>query len=257
MMDSPSVVRMEAAGGVATLTIDHPPVNVLTTAGMRELADAIERSGRDPSVKAVQVRGQGRAFCAGVDISDHTDDKVGPMMDAFMRLIRAIDQCEVPTVAAVHGACLGGGLEVAGCCDLVYAGEGAKLGQPEIKVGVLPPAAIAAFPSRIGARATAEIVLLGESFGAARGREVGLVNEVVPDGEVFARADAVCKSLASLSRPVLVLAKRALKEAAPPVDPGAFRAIERMYVGELMALDDAKEGLSAFLEKRKPQFRDR
>lgn len=257
MMESPSVVRRQQAGGVVTLTIDHPPVNVLTTAGMRELADEIERAGHDPAVKVVQVRGHGRAFCAGVDISDHTDAKVGPMMDAFMRLIRAIDQSEVPTVAAVHGACLGGGLEVAGCCDLVYAAEGAKLGQPEIKVGVLPPAAIAAFPSRIGSRATAEIVLLGENFTAARGKEVGLVNEVYPDGELFERADAVCASLAALSRPVLALAKRGLKEAAPPVDPGAFRAIERMYMGELMALEDAKEGLAAFLEKRKPQFKDR
>jgi cyclohexa-1,5-dienecarbonyl-CoA hydratase len=257
MMEASSVVRRADAGGVVTLTIDHPPVNVLTTAAMVELAEAVDRAGHDPAVKVVQVRGKGRAFCAGVDISDHTADKVGPMMDAFMGLIRAIDRCEVPTVAAVHGACLGGGLEVAGCCDLFYAAEGAKLGQPEIKVGVLPPAAIAAFPSRIGGRATAEIVLLGENFAAARGKEVGLVNEVFPDGQLFARVDAVCASLAALSRPVLALAKRALKEAAPPVDPVAFRSIERLYLGELMALDDAREGLAAFLEKREPVFKDR
>ncbi len=257
MMAPPSAVRRKEQGAVVTLTIDHPPVNVLTTAGMQELAAAIEQAGSEPQVKVVQLRGAGRAFCAGVDIADHTADKVGPMMGAFRRLVRALDQCEVPTVAAVHGACLGGGLEVAGCCDLFYAGEGAKLGQPEIKVGVLPPAAIAAFPSRIGSRATAEIVLLGESFTAARGKELGLVNDVLPDSELFEHVDGVCAQMAALSRPVLVLAKRALKEAAPPMNPGVFHAIERMYMGELMELEDAKEGVQAFLDKRKPEFKDR
>ncbi len=155
------LVRRGDAGAVATLTLARPPLNVLSTAMMGELARQVARASPDPKVKAVQIRGDGRAFSAGVDIADHTPERAPAMMDAFVEMLRAVDQCEVPVVAAAHGACLGGGLELAASCDLFYAAEGATLGQPEIKLGVFPPAAIAAYPSRVGVRATAEIVLLG------------------------------------------------------------------------------------------------
>ncbi len=252
---APSLVRRTDGKGFATLTLDRPPLNVLSTAMMWELARAVERASADPSVKAIQIRGEGRAFSAGVDMADHTAEKAGGMMDAFVAMLRAVDMAAVPVVAAVHGNCLGGGLELAACCDLVYAAQSAKLGQPEVKVGVFPPAAVVAYPSRIGVRATAEIVLLGETFAAARGKEIGLVNDVFPDGEIFARADEICGKLGLLSRPVLALTKRALKEAAPPVDPRALEALRRVYLGELMALEDANEGLRAFAERRRPVFK--
>jgi cyclohexa-1,5-dienecarbonyl-CoA hydratase len=178
------------------------------------------------------------------------------MMDAFVEMLRAVDMCEVPVVAAAHGHCLGGGLELAASCDLLYAAQGAQLGQPEIKLGLFPPAAIAAYPSRIGVRATAEIVLLGENFTAARGREIGLVNDVFPDGELFAKVDAICARFADLSRPVLALTKRALRDAAPAVEPPMLEDLRRLYLGELMETQDAHEGLRAFAERRRPAFQD-
>ena len=105
-------------------------------------------------------------------------------------------------------------------------------------------------------RATAEIVLLGETFSAARGREVGLVNDVFPDGELFARVEATCSKFAELSRPVLVLTKRALREAAPAVDPQTMEDLRARYLGELMDTEDAREGLRAFVERRRPAFKD-
>jgi cyclohexa-1,5-dienecarbonyl-CoA hydratase len=243
-------------GGVAVLRLNRPPLNVLTTAMMVELAGLIEGASRDRSVKAVQVRGEGRAFSAGVDMADHTPERAPAMMDAFLDLLHALDQCEVPVVAAVHGHCLGGGLELAACCDLVYAAEGAKLGQPEVKVGVFPPGAVACFPSRIGLRATAEVVLLGETFSAARGKEMGLVNGVFADAELFARTDEVCAKFAELSRPVLSLTKRALRRAAPALTPRALEELRELYLGDLMAIDDAHEGLRAFAERRRPAFKD-
>jgi cyclohexa-1,5-dienecarbonyl-CoA hydratase len=253
--DRPLVRRRDGAG-FATLLLDRPPLNVLSTAMMRELARETARASEDPKVKAVQIRGEGRAFSAGVDLADHTRDKAPAMMDAFVEMLRAVDLCSVPVVAAVHGPCLGGGLELAAACDLVYAGQGAKLGQPEIKVGVFPPGAIASYPSRIGVRATAEIVLLGETFTAARGRELGLVNDVFPDGDLFARTDAICEKFAALSRPVLALTKRALRQAAPAVDPRSMEELRALYLGELMGIDDAHEGLRAFQEHRVPAFKD-
>jgi len=250
------LVRRSQGGAVATLTLARPPLNVLSTAMMREFAREVARASHDPTVKAVLVRGDGRAFCAGVDIADHTADKAPAMMDAFLEMLRAVDMCEVPVVAAVHGHCLGGGLELAASCDLFYAAEGATLGQPEIKLGVFPPAAIAAYPSRIGVRATAEIVLLGENFSAARGRDMGLVNDVFPDGEFFAKVDALCARFQELSRPVLVLTKRALREAAPAVEPPMLDELRDLYLGELMQTEDAHEGLRAFAERRRPAFKD-
>lgn len=251
---APMVRRVEGKG-FATLILDRPPLNVLSSAMMLELARAVEKAASDPAVNAVQIRGEGRAFSAGVDMADHTADKAGAMMDAFVAMLRAVDMAAVPVVAAVHGHCLGGGLELAGCCDLVYAAQGAKLGQPEVKVGVFPPAAVVAFPPRIGVRATAEIVLLGETFGAARGKEVGLVNEVFPDAELFAKVDEICAKLGELSRPVLALTKRSLREAAPSIDPRVMESLRRVYLGELMALEDANEGLRAFTERRRPVFK--
>lgn len=253
--EGPPLVRRNEGKGYATLVLDRPPLNILSTSMMRELAREVEKASADPGVNAVQIRGEGRAFSAGVDMADHTADRAGDMMDAFVAMLRAVDMAAVPVVAAVHGHCLGGGLELAACCDLVYAAQGAKLGQPEVKVGVFPPAAVVAYPSRIGVRATAEIVLLGETFGAARGREIGLVNEVFADGELFAKVDEVCTKFGELSRPVLALTKRALREAAPAVDPRALESLRRLYLGELMALEDANEGLRAFAERRRPVFK--
>jgi cyclohexa-1,5-dienecarbonyl-CoA hydratase len=156
----------------------------------------------------------------------------------------------------VHGHCLGGGLELAGSCDLVYAAQSAVLGQPEVKVGVFPPGAIASFPARIGLRATAEIVLLGENLTAERARDIGLVNGVYPDDELFDKVDGVCARLGELSRPVLALTKRALRQAAPGADPRAVEELRGLYLGELMGIEDAHEGLRAFQERRRPAFKD-
>lgn len=249
------MVRRTEGKGFATLVLDRPPLNVLSTAMMWQIARGVERASADPALNAIQIRGEGRSFSAGVDMADHTADKAGAMMDAFIAMLRAVDKADVPVVAAVHGHCLGGGLELAACCDLVYAAEGAKLGQPEVKVGVFPPAAVVAYPSRIGVRATAEIVLLGETFGAARGKEIGLVNDVFADADLFAKVDEVCVKFGELSRPVLALTKRALREAAPAVDPRALESLRRVYLGELMALEDANEGLRAFAERRRPVFK--
>jgi len=251
-----ALVRRAQRDGFAVLELDRPPLNVLSTAMMREVAREVARASQDPHIKAVQVRGRGRAFSAGVDIADHAPDRAPAMMDAFVEMLQAVEMCEVPVVAAVHGHCLGGGLELAGSCDLVYAAESAVLGQPEVKVGVFPPWAIASFPSRIGVRATAEIVLLGENLTAARARDIGLVNEVFLDAELFERVDGTCAKFTELSRPVLALTKRALRQAAPGADPRAVEELRGLYLGELMGIEDAHEGLRAFQERRRPAFKD-
>ncbi len=162
----------------------------------------------------------------------------------------------VPTVAQVHGACLGGGLELATACDLVYAAESAILGQPEITLASFPPFGAALYPRRVGLGGAAELVLLGQNVSPTRAAELGLVNGVVPDAELASRVAAVCATLESYSGPALALAKRALRAGWEAGLEKAVAEAERLYVEELMATRDAKEGVAAFLDKRKPVWED-
>ena len=136
-------ITFEKRGSVARLTLNKPPLNVLNIAMMREINAALERLNDDPSVKVLvfEAAEGSKAFSAGVDVSEHTADKVKEMIEVFHRIFRLLDRLEVPTVAVVDGAALGGGCELVLFCDMVIASEKTSFGQPEIQVGVLPPIA--------------------------------------------------------------------------------------------------------------------
>jgi cyclohexa-1,5-dienecarbonyl-CoA hydratase len=249
-------VEVSAAPGVTRITLDRPPLNILTAAMMGEIENAIRAAAAEPTTRAIVLAARGRAFCAGVDIGEHTAEKVAGMMAAFHSLCRCIADADVPTVAAVAGPALGGGCEVVALCDIVIAGESATFAQPEIKVGVFPPAAAAAFPSMLGKKGLAPI-LLGETLSAARALDIGLVTEVVPDGEVEAAVQRVVDALVALSAPVLRLAKRAAMAAFRGRFAEALASAEEIYLNDLMATEDAHEGLEAFLAKRPAAWRHR
>jgi cyclohexa-1,5-dienecarbonyl-CoA hydratase len=201
----------------------------------------------------IVLSGEGRAFSAGVDVGEHQAPRTARMLEAFHDLLETMLGDGPPVVARVHGACLGGGMEVALAADLVVAGASAKFGQPEIAVGVFPPAACLLLPAIVGERKAREIVLGGAVFGAGDALAMGLVNRVVPDAGLDAATDALAADLAAKSGVVLRLARKAL-------DPGDFRArrarVEALYLEDLMSTADAREGLAAFLEKRAAAWRD-
>jgi cyclohexa-1,5-dienecarbonyl-CoA hydratase len=209
----------------------------------------------DASAAVLVVTGEGRAFCAGVDVADHTAERVDAMIESFHRALTRLVELEIPVVAAVNGAALGGGMELMLACDLVLAREGAKVGQPEIQLGVLPPFAAAVLPRRVGRATAMDICLTGRTLTAEEAHGLGLVQHVYPRETFDENADAFVKGLASLSPPVLRLTKRAVLEGARAPLPDALRAIERLYLDELMKLEDAQEGLSAFMEKRPPAWK--
>jgi cyclohexa-1,5-dienecarbonyl-CoA hydratase len=163
---------------------------------------------------------------------------------------------EVPVVAAVNGAALGGGCELLLACDLVIASERAKLGQPEIRLGVFPPVAAALLPRLIGRQRALDLVLTGRVIAATEAQAIGLVGRVVPAEGFDEAVDEYVGSLSSLSRPVLRLTKRTVVEGMAESLWEAFDRAERRYLDELMELEDAHEGLAAFLEKREPVWRD-
>lgn len=250
-------IRYASDGAVARITLARPPLNILTVPMMQELNAALEAAAGEPALRALVLAAEGKAFSAGVAVEDHVGDRVGPMLETFHRAFRLLDRLDCATIAVVHGAALGGGAELAAFCDLVIAGEGATIGQPEIRLGVFPPVAAWRYPRRVGEARAAQLLLTGETLRARDAERIGLVDRVVPDAELRAAAEAAIGLYASKSAAALRLAKRALREAAGRPFEQAIDALERLYLERLMATEDAHEGLQAFLEKRQPIWRHR
>jgi cyclohexa-1,5-dienecarbonyl-CoA hydratase len=252
-------IRFDVSDGVARITLNKPPLNVLNIAMMREINAAIEEVGDDPGVKVLVFKAAegSKAFSAGVDVSEHTADKVEEMIEVFHRMFRLLDKLEMPTVAVVGGAALGGGCELVLFCDMVIASERASFGQPEIQVGVLPPIAVVALPDIIGPKKALEMVLIGDRIRAPEALQLSLVNKVVPPEELRAAADDFVGKLAKLSGAVLRLTKRAVRVGSMGSFVDGLVAVEEVYLGPLMDTEDAHEGLAAFMEKRAPVWKDR
>jgi cyclohexa-1,5-dienecarbonyl-CoA hydratase len=247
-------VTLEIGADTATITLDRPPLNILTLTMIRELAAALEVVAGQPRLKAVALAASGKAFSAGVDVADHADDRVEPMIREFGELVARLRELPVPTIAVVQGRALGGGLEMAVACDLVLAAASTQLGQPEIKVGVFPPVAAALFPGLIGYQQAARLIFTGETIGAEEALRLGLVTWVVPDVELPAALAHLLDQLAGLSAAVLGIARRALRLGAETGAAEALTRIEDLYLYDLLRTEDAHEGVAAFLEKRRPAW---
>lgn len=243
---------------VAILSLDRPDrLNALSTTAAAELASAVDKVAGDDSVRAFVIAGEGRAFCAGADISELSELE-GPagFAELSRRLTGALDtiaSCPKPSVAALHGVVLGGGLELALACDLRVADETAKLGVPEIKLGLLPGAAGTVRLPRLLPKAVAkQLLLTGAPLTATDAHRLGLVNDVVPAGGALDAALALAASMAALAPLALAAAKQLVDES---LDDAIAR--ERDVVSELFGTEDAAEGIAAFLQKRPPTFRGR
>lgn len=249
-------VNLDKEGGVARITIDRPPLNVLDIATMNELNNALESVGGDPDVNVVVIVGKGRTFSAGVDVKDHTADKVEHMIEVFHRIFRNMASLKQPTVGVIRGSVLGGGCELALFCDMIIASENTKLGQPEIKVGVYPPIAAFILPRLIGRKKALELLLTGDVIDAREAYRIGLVNRVVADDELEQESEAFIEKLSSLSGAVLKLTKKAVYQGIDKDFLQVLTEIEDIYLNEVMRTQDATEGLSAFLDKRPPVWRN-
>lgn len=232
--------------------MDRPPLNILDIPMLEELGAVLETVDGDPRVTAVLLTGAGRAFCAGVSVEDHTADRVDAMIGGFHAVIDRLLSLEAPVIAAVNGAALGGGCELALACDVVLAAESAKIGQPEIKLGVFPPAAAVLLPRLVGRQRAMDLVLSGRVMDAVEAARIGLVSRAVPADEFESAVEEYATGIASLSRPVLRLTKQAVVDGATGDTAAAMRRVERLYLEDLMKLEDAHEGLRAFVEKRAP-----
>ena len=243
--------------GLATITLNRPPVNILNIAMMQEINHCLESLQGEKDLKVVLFNAKGKCFSAGVDVGEHMGDLAPKMIGAFHRIFRLMDRLGAITVASVFSSCLGGGCELAVFCDLAIAAENSKIGQPEIQVGVFPPIAAYIMPRIMGRKDALDLILSGRIISALEARQMGLLNKVVPDGELEAETDLFIKPYLKLSAEVLRKTKKAVTAGLRDDLEPALDAIEKIYLDELMKTADAQEGLKAFLEKRKPVWENK
>ena len=251
-------ILYEIKDNVAKITINRPPYNVLDIQTMKEINKAIENAKGERGLKALVIGAAGeKAFSSGVDVRDHTAEKMDEMIEVFHRIFRLLSTLDVPTVAVVNGMALGGGCEVATFCDMVIASDKATFGQPEIKVGVYPSMAVAWFPRIIGAKKAYELLLTGDAVSADEAERIGLVNQVVPHEELDGAVRGFLGRLTEKSSVVLKWAKTAIRHGLDVDFERGLQASEIIYKNGLMGTEDANEGILAFLEKRKPVWKEK
>lgn len=243
--------------GVARITLNQQPLNIIDIPMLGEICSALARIHSENEAKVLVIDHQGKAFSAGVSIRDHTPDKVSDMIEKFHGMFRLLHSLALPTLALVDGMALGGGCELATFCDMVIASERATFGQPEIKVGVFPPVAAVVFPNLVGRNRALELLLTGEVIDATEAKAMGLINKVFPTQEFHQKADEFISKLTSLSAPVLKLTKRAVDRGLYSNISDGITSVEELYLGELMQTEDAREGLNAYLERRKPTWKNK
>lgn len=249
-------IDYSTADGLATIALARGPHNILHVAMLDELDRALDLAGRDASVRLLVLTGAGeKAFSAGVDVADHVPARVAGMLSAFHGVVRRLVDFPVPTVAALNGAALGGGCELALACDMRVASEQARLGLPEIRLGVFPPVAAVLLPRLMAVPRAMEMMLGGAPVDAQEALALGLLNRVFPAASFAAEVQTFVAPFLGLSRAALVQTRRAIREAAGKSFDEALTAVERRYLDELMTTADAAEGLAAFLEKRPPVWR--
>src|SRR5438270_8933875 len=252
-------IKFNIADRVARITFARPPLNVFNIAMMGEIGEALNEcvSRREVVAIVFDAAADARAFSAGVAVEEHAPETIFQMLDSFHSIFRALAQISKPTIAVVDGAALGGGCELVAACDIVIASERARFGQPEIKLGVFPPVAAILLPRIIGEKRARELILLGEMIDAAEALRLGLVNHVVPSAELEPKLLTVLAKLRDLSASALAMTRAALDLGAPNSFQSMLSEVEDLYLNELMKTEDASEGVHAFMEKRKPEWRNK
>ncbi len=255
-----AMLSRTVAEGVATVTLNHPPVNALTPELLAELESVLDVLATDDAVKAVIFTGMDRYFIAGADIrvlaaipSSREGEEMALRGQAILNKIEAFDK---PVIAAINGACLGGGLELAMCCHIRLAAEEARLGQPEINLGIMPGfGGTQRLPRLIGRSKATELILTGDPISAQEAKTLGLVSEVVPAEDLLRQAQGLARKIASKGQVSVRAALRAIRGGAE-LDLRDGLVSEARLFGMLCDTEDRKEGLTAFLEKRQPRFKD-
>ena len=251
---SPVRIETEVAPPVARVRLVNPPLNVIDLSLARALTTILSDVDSRPDISVIVFEGDARAFSAGVDIKAHLPDQIREMLTSFHAVIRVLVATRKITIAAVQGACLGGGAELAAVCDMVFTARDATWGFPEIKLGCYPPVAAVALPALVGQKRAGELILTGRQISGDEAVAIGLANRSARAEELDGLVQQTLAELQQLSPAALAHAKKAVYAwDAIHFDKGLARA-EKIYLEELISTADAREGIMAFLEKRPPKW---
>ena len=253
-------IKTETKGAVELITLNRPQaLNALSAQLMDELTAALDAAEANKAIRCIVLTGSEKAFAAGADIKEMQSKSY---LDAFgedfiTRNWERVTRCRKPVIAAVAGFALGGGCELAMMCDFIIAGDNAKFGQPEIKLGVMPGAGGTQRLTRfVGKSKAMEMCLTGRMMDAAEAERSGLVSRVVPAAELVGEALKVAEAIADLSLPIVMMAKETVNRAYETTLSEGVR-FERRLFHSMFATADQKEGMAAFIDKRKPKFEHR
>jgi len=254
-------IKYKETGNIAQLTIESPPANALSSSIIQEIDQYLDDIERNPKMKAVVIHGEGRFFSAGADIKEFTDITVPKQFSKLstkgQKVFNRIEEFHIPIIAAIHGAALGGGLELSMSCHMRIVAENAQLGLPELTLGIIPGfAGTQRLPQLVGTPKATEMMLTGEAITGKEAAQLGLVNAVVSEEEVLQQAINLAEKVAEKSKPTIEKIMELVRYAkAGNFSEGAKQEADSF--GVLFGTEDAKEGISAFLEKRKPNFKDK
>jgi cyclohexa-1,5-dienecarbonyl-CoA hydratase len=255
-MSDPVSTWLDRDGALLRLRLSRPKANIVDAAMIDALGAALAAHYRRPGLNAALLDGEGPNFSFGASVEEHLRERCAAMLASLHGLILEMLEWSAPILVVVRGQCLGGGLEVAMGGSMIFAAPDAKLGQPEIKLGLFAPAASCLLHARVGQPAAEDLLLSGRSVGAEEARAMGLVQRVADDPEAAALA-YFDEHLAGKSSASIALALRAARRGHVPEVKRCITDVERLYLEELMKTHDANEGLAAFLAKRSPAWQHR
>ncbi len=253
-------IKTKIENRIAVVTLDHPPVNALSPAVLKELKAEFEALGGNADVNAVVLTGAGNhAFCAGADLKEFaglSPDQAKEIVSLGHEAFNAVEDCAKPVIAAVNNLALGGGCELAMAADIRISSDRARYGQPEVWIGLVPAwGGSTRLPQIVGAAKAKELIYTGQMINAQEAQRIGLVNKIVPDGEEVRAAIDIGRMIDRKSAPLAVqAAKRIINANLRAPDRAAALANELEAAGELAGTEDLVEGITAFIEKRAPEF---
>lgn len=256
-----SKVSLSIKNNLATLTIKSPPANALSLNLLEQLGKQLDEIENDKAVKVIVIKGEGRFFSAGADIKEFTSlqkaEDYESLAKSGQNLFDRIENFHIPVIAAIHGAALGGGLELALSCHIRLATESALLGLPELTLGIIPGfAGSQRLPQYVGIPKAYEMILTGEPINGKEALKLGLVNHVYSDEDLFVKAEELASKISSKSKPSITNVMKLMPYAKTSQFTAGVDKEAKLF-GEVFGNEDAQEGIQAFIEKRKPNFQDR